>query len=205
MEMPPVIYVEFIEREAGIPREIFRYIGDQSASWVQAEQDRYIGQLGRTMRLWPHPAYLTLFRIDGLHRIDDWERYFRSDAYHNNYRSFAMQRSLRMLRDGCYDELVPTEQIGDGIYYLEYFHPPIDGADGAMVDHYRQRSEHHPDARLVLLLRRIGYLAPDPGGLVAWRFPTARAAESLLRERIADSKFRPTDAGLYRRFGEEIP
>jgi len=38
--MPPVIYVEFIEREAGIPREIFRYIGDQSGSWVQAARDR---------------------------------------------------------------------------------------------------------------------------------------------------------------------
>jgi hypothetical protein len=200
-----LIYVEFIERETGIPREIFRYIGDQSTSWVQADQDQYLGQLGRTMRLGPHPAYLTLFRVKGLHRIDEWESYFRSDAYHGNHRSFAMQRSLRMLRDGCYDELVPAEQIGDGVYYLEYFQPPEEGSDEAITDHFRRRTQRHPEARLALLLRRIGQLAPQPGGIAAWRFSTTAIAEPMLREPATGAQFRPVEAGLYRRFGEEIP
>lgn len=200
-----MIYVEFIEREAAIPREIFRYIGDQSSSWVQADQDQYLGQLGRTMRLGPHPAYLTLFRVKGLFRIDEWESYFRSDAYSKNFRSFAMQRSLRMVRDGCYDELVPTDQIGDGVYYLEYFRPPDESADASVAQHFRRRTDRHREAHLAMLLRRIGQLAPDPGGIVAWRFPSSASAEPMLRDRPSDPEFRPIDAGLYRRFGEEIP
>ena len=200
-----MIYVEFIDREAAIPREIFRYIADQSASWVQADQDQYLGQLGRTMRLGPHPAYLTLFRVKGLFRIDEWESYFRSDAYGKNFRSFAMQRSLRMVRDGCYDELVPTDQIGDGIYYLEYFRPPDESTDAAVLEHFQHRTARHPEAHLALLLRRIGQLAPNPGGIVAWRFASSAVAEPMLRERPAASGLRAIDAGLYRRFGEETP
>jgi hypothetical protein len=199
-----MIYVEFIEREAAIPREIFRYLADQSASWVQADQDQYLGQLGRTMRLGPHPAYLTLFRVKGLFRIDEWESYFRSEAYSKNLRSFAMQRSLRMARDGCYDELIPTEQIADGIYYLEYFTPPDDSAHEAVADHFQERTRRHPEGQLALLLQRIGRLAPDPGGIVAWRFSSSATAEPMLRDCYVDNAFRVIDAGFYRRFGEEI-
>ena len=124
-----MIYVEFISREPGIPREIFRYIGDQSASWVQGDRDQFLGQLGRTMRIGPHPAYLTIFRVSGLARLQEWEDYFHSNEYHSNLRSFAMQRSLQMVRDGCYDEIIPTRQIGEGLYVLEFF-----GSDDAVAN-----------------------------------------------------------------------
>src|SRR6266540_373736 len=169
-----MIYVEFISREPAIPREIFRYVADQSTSWVEAHRDQYLGQLGRTMRIGPHPAYLTIFRVDGLARLQEWEDYFLSDAYHTNLRSFAMQRSLQMVRDGCYDELVPTEPIGEGLYVLEFFSAADKTSNSDIANEFALRTEGHREARLVMLLRRIGLLGPDPGGMAGWRLDSAR-------------------------------
>jgi hypothetical protein len=200
-----MIYVEFISREPGIPREIFRYIGDQSTSWVQADRDQFLGQLGRTMRIGPHPAYMTIFRVSGLERLQEWEDYFLSDQYFSNLRSFAMQRSLQMVRDGCYDELVPTEQIGDGLYFLEFFGADDDISNSSIEAEFAQRSERHSDARLVMLLRRIDLLGPDPGGIAGWRLNSARDLESFIRTPLRMQSVNRRDAGLYRRFGKEIP
>lgn len=200
-----MIYLEFISRESGIPREIFRYIGDQSTSWVQADRDQFLGQLGRTMRIGPHPAYLTIFRVDGLARLEEWEDYFLSDNYPSNLRSFAMQRSLQMVRDGCYDELIPTEQIGDGLYVLEFFAADDDISNSDIENEFTQRKERHNEARLVMLLRRIGLLGPDPGGIAGWRLDSASDLESFIRAPVRMRNVNRREAGLYRKFGKEIP
>jgi hypothetical protein len=200
-----MIYLEFISREPGIPREIFRYIGDQSASWVQADRDQFLGQLGRTMRIGPHPAYLTIFRVDGLARLQEWEDYFLSDNYPSNLRSFAMQRSLQMVRDGCYDEIIPTEKIGDGLYVLEFFATDDDIRNSDIENEFTQRKERHNEARLVMLLRRIGLLGPDPGGIAGWRLDSAMDLESFIRAPVRMRNVNRSEAGLYRKFGKEIP
>lgn len=200
-----MIYLEFISRESGIPREIFRYIGDQSTSWVQSDRDQFLGQLGRTMRIGPHPAYLTIFRVDGLARLQEWEDYFLSDNYPSNLRSFAMQRSLQMVRDGCYDELIPTEQIGDGLYVLEFFAADDDIGNSDIENEFTQRKERHNEARLVMLLRRIGLLGPDPGGIAGWRLDSASDLESFIRAPVRMRNVNRREAGLYRKFGKEIP
>jgi hypothetical protein len=200
-----MIYVEFISREPGIPREIFRYIADQSSSWVQADRDQYLGQLGRTMRIGPHPAYLTIFRVRDLARLEEWEDYFHSDAYHLNLRSFAMQRSLQMVRDGCYDEIIPTEPIGDGLYVLEFFGAEESVRNEEIAEEFRQRKDGHSKARLVMLLRRIGLLGPDPGGIAGWRLDSARDLEPFVRAPAETRSVIRREAGLYRRFGRETP
>jgi hypothetical protein len=200
-----MIYVEFISREATIPREIFRYIGDQSTSWVGADRDQYLGQLGRTMRIGPHPAYLTIFRVDSLARLQEWEDYFLSDAYYANLRSFAMQRSLQMVRDGCYDELVPTEPVGEGLYVLEFFSAADETSNSDIANAFALRKEGHREARLVMLLRRIGLLGPDPGGIAGWRLDSARELEPFIRAPVRMQNVNRREAGLYRRFGKEIP
>jgi hypothetical protein len=200
-----MIYVEFISREPAIPREIFRYIGDQSVSWVQAERDQFLGQLGRTMRIGPHPAYLTIFRVSGLARLEEWEDYFRSNDYHSNLRSFAMQRSLQMVRDGCYDELVATEPVGDGLYVLEFFSADDAVSNSDIANDFTRRGETQTEARLVMLLRRIGLLGPNPGGIAGWRLDGARDLETFVRAPARMENARRREAGLYRKFGTEIP
>jgi hypothetical protein len=200
-----MIYVEFISREPGIPREIFRYIGDQSTSWVQADRDQFLGQLGRTMRIGPHPAYLTIFRVEGLARLQEWEDYFLSDKYPSNLRSFAMQRSLQMVRDGCYDEIIPTEQIGDGLYFLEFFAAADDISNSEINHEFTQLKERHNEARLAMLLRRIDLLGPDPGGIAGWRLDSAKDLERFVRAPVRMRNVKRCEAGLYRRFGKEIP
>jgi hypothetical protein len=200
-----MIYIEFISREPGVAREVFRYLGDQSTSWVEAHRDEYLGQLGRTMRIGPHPAYLTIFRVDGLARLQEWEDYFLSDAYHANRRSFAMQRSLQMVRDGCYDELVPTEPISDGLYVLEFFSAADETSNSDVEREFGERQERHREARLAMLLRRIDLLGPDPGGIAGWRLDSARELEPFIRASHAMRAVIRHEAGLYRRFGTEIP
>jgi hypothetical protein len=51
-----VIYVEFIQRDRHMPIEIFRALGDQ-ASWTDPI-DALVLNVGRTLRLGPHPAYM---------------------------------------------------------------------------------------------------------------------------------------------------
>ncbi|HYM99434.1 MAG TPA: hypothetical protein VET25_06800 [Aestuariivirgaceae bacterium] len=172
---------------------------------MQADRDQFLGQLGRTMRIGPHPAYLTIFRVDGLARLQEWEDYFLSDNYPSNLRSFAMQRSLQMVRDGCYDELIPTEQIGDGLYVLEFFAADDDISNSDIENEFTQRKERHNEARLVMLLRRIGLLGPDPGGIAGWRLDSASDLESFIRAPVRMRNVNRREAGLYRKFGKEIP
>lgn len=200
-----MIYIEFIGREPGVPREVFRYIGDQSTSWVGADRDLYLGQLGRTMRIGPHPAYLTIFRVSGLARLQEWEDYFLSDAYHANLRSFAMQRSLQMVRDGCYDELVATEAVGEGLYVLEFFSADEEASNDSIAREFAERAKRQDNARLVMLLRRIGLLAPDPGGIAGWRLTSANELDAFVRAPARVHHVALREAGLYRRFGREIP
>lgn len=196
-----MIYIEFISREPTVPREIFRYIADQSTSWVQSDRDLYIGQLGRTMRIGPHPPYMTFFRVSGLPRLQEWEEYFLSDEYYHNHRSFAMQRSLQMVRDGCYDEIVETQKIAAGLYYLEFFVP--EGNHSHIEACFRNRT-NGTGGELVMLLCRIGLLAPRPGGIAGIRFDDHDSLEKFVRAAPREDNIEVEDAGLYRRFGSEI-
>ena len=55
------------------------------------------------------------------------------------------------------------------------------------------------------MLRRIGHLGPAHiGDPVVWTFPGYAAAEGIFREIHPDGPMRPVQAGVYRRFGEEI-
>ena len=197
-----MLYVEFISRDPGIPREIFRYIADQSTSWVGADKDLYLGQLARTMRIGPHPAYMTFFRVSGLSRLQEWEDYFLSNDYHLNYRSFAMQRSLQMVRDGCYDELVEAAKIREGLYYLEFF--DAGGCDNADIEAFFANRTKEAGGQLSLLARRIGMLAPPPGGIAGVRVEDHQQLEKFVRAvPNQSSPIKIHEAGLYRSFGME--
>jgi len=199
-----VIYVEYIERDRHVPVELFRLLGDQSQSWVEADTDRMILQLGRTLRFGPDPTYLAFWRIKGLERLDDWETYFSSPAWHDNRRSQAMHRAIHIERAGLYDELSDPVEPGQGLHAVEFINAPHSTTDGALRKHYAERATRHKVGSLDLLLRRVGVLGPDPAHLAVWTFPSYVAMGDFLREDPGGPGIEIASIGLYRRLGDEV-
>lgn len=198
-----MIYLEYIERDRHVPIEAFRHMGDQSRSWVEPDADRMILQLGRTLRFGPMPSYLAFWKIAGLERLDAWEDYFGSPAWHDNTRSQAMHRTIHIQRAGLYDELVEAEGFGEGVHVVEYFDADEATSDSALAETFARRRERHGGV-LELVLRRIGVWGPDPAHLAVWTFPAYAAMDGLLRDPVLAPGLRVATGGIYRRLGREI-
>lgn len=198
-----MIYLEYIERDRHVPIEAFRHMADQSQSWIEPDADRMILQLGRTLRFGPMPSYLAFWKIAGLERLDAWESYFGSPAWHDNGRSQAMHRTIHIQRAGLYDELVENEAFGEGVHVVEFFDADDGLDDTALSAAFRQRAGLH-GGTLELLLRRIGVWGPDPAHLAVWTFPNYAAMDGLLRQPQVATGLRVATGGIYRRLGQEI-
>ena len=197
-----MIYIEFVDRDRHIPMDIFRVYADQ-ASWTDPE-DGLVGLFGRTMRIGPYPAYLAFWKCKGMARMDEWEAYFRSDAFLDHEHEHATFQAIHLARGGCYDVLVEGPSPGkDTLFCVEYFGAPSGIGDGTVVDRFRER-EAHTGATLHFLLRRIGRLGPDPGCLAVWGFADYVAMEPFQRAVDDNDPFRPTETGVYRWFGRDI-
>ena len=197
-----MIYIEYIERDRFMPIEIFHELGDQRA-WKDPK-DEGVGILGRSMRLGADPAYMSLCRYFEDGRIDEWEDYFVSDPGLRDLRLNAKQKAVHKVAGGCYDEVIGRARLDEGLYFVEFFSAG-DGHDrDAVKAHFAKRAEGHVGGELCFVLRRIGLLGPDPGDLALWRFPSHAALEAIARERHGYAPFRPTRAGVYRTFGQEI-
>jgi hypothetical protein len=193
-----MIYIEFIEREAGTPIEVFRHLGNQQSAWSEVSTDRMILQLGRTLRLGPRPSYLCLWEIPDIGRLDAWEEYFHSSAAAENRRSQAMHRAISIQRAGLYDVLWHAETLDASLYLILYCE--VDGAaDEALVKAYRKIDT----CTQLLLLRRIGKAGPNPPVLAIWGGPTYVALEPLIRDGHRQA-WSVVDLGIYRPFGTEI-
>ena len=199
-----MIYVEYIERDRHVPIEIFRHMGDQSQSWVEPDADQMILQLGRTLRFGPDPTYLAFWRIAGLERLDDWERYFSSPAWHDNTRSQAMHRAIHIQHAGLYDELTDPVDAGDGLHAVEFINAPHSTTDAILHDHYVARAAHHSEGVLNLLLRRVGVVGPEPAHLAVWTFPSYVAMDDFMRRDPDGPGINVVSLGIYRRLGDEI-
>lgn len=197
-------YVEFIQRDRSMPVDIFRTLADQASSWVDPDADRMVLQLGRTMRLGPHPSYLALWRIAGIERLDAWESYFGTDSYRaGNPRSHAMHRAIDIARAGLYDAAVEAGTTREGLHVVEYVDAARPGP--ALGDWYRARAGAWPAARLAYVLTRVGLLGPDPSHLAIWSFADYAASEAFVRTAPGDDgDIRVVHAGVYRWLGEEV-
>jgi hypothetical protein len=198
-----MLYVEFIDRDRFVPLEVFRYLADQGASWAEGQVDQMILQLGRTLRLGPTPGYLAFWRIPTIARADAWEAYFASDAASRNRRGGAMHRAIHIQRAGLYDELVAEPVAGEGYWYVEFFDAAPDLEDAAVVAPFADRRRAHAEARLCLVLRRLGFLGPDPAHLAVWEFPSYESMEAMARAAPLTRGVQIKTAGIYRRLGEE--
>ena len=199
-----MFYIEYIERDRFMPVDIFRFLGDQGSSWVEGAVDAMVLQLGRTMRLGPQPSYLAFWKIQGLHRLDDWEAYFSSDAWPRNRRSTAMHQAIHIQRGGLYDVVIEGPAAADGVHYVEYFEANAALSNDDVASHFQAREARHPGGRLNYVVRRIGLLGPDPADLAVWTFASYAEMERIVRERHESPAVRVVTTGVYRKLGDEI-
>ncbi len=198
-----MIYVEVFERDRFIPLEIFRFMGDH-AGWSDPD-DNLFANLARTMRIGPLPPNMAFWQCKGLERLDEWEAFFRSDEGMRDVHEQASLKTLHLKHAGCYDVIVEGPKPGGGLHYVEFLDPGPELADEAMAEHFTRRAEAHAHGVLNIVVRRIGLLGPRHiGDMAVWTFASYAAAEPIFRERHAEGPLRPVQAGVYRRFGEEI-
>jgi hypothetical protein len=197
-----MMYIEYIERDRTMPVEIFRYLGNQESAWTEGSVDKMVLQLGRTMRLGPHPSYLALWDIPDLKRLDDWEDYFHSPAAGQNRRSQAMHRAIHIQRAGVYDVLADHQLPVHSIFVVEYYQPQGVSAEDALAA-LQRRAKKHSEVSIVYILMRIGALGPDPPLLAIWNGPSYTAFEQLFRDEES-AGLRLETCGVYRKWGDEI-
>jgi hypothetical protein len=197
----PVIYAEYIEHDRFLPIQIFQHIGRQ-AGWSSTE-DAKIANLGRAERLAPGPSVICLWRHRGLARMDEWEASFRTAEAIRDPAFQATRLGLHFVEAGLYDEVVGGPALGDGLHVVEFFAPDATFSDAAIGDHFRARAGRHDAAKLDFVLRRVGTVGPDPGGLALWTCAGYAAAEPLLRERH-DHALAPLRTGLYWNFDDAL-
>jgi hypothetical protein len=197
-----MLYVEFIERDRHVPIEVFRTLGVQSA-WEDPD-DELLGQIGRTLRLGPHPAYMAFCRFNDFRRLDEWEAHFHSEKHARDKRMHAKHQAIHHFRAGCYDELTPARRLHGGLYHVEFFSSAPTADEGHLKGYFVDRQKRHADADLSMILRRIGLLAPDPGGMAIWSVDNYLAVEAIARDVGGSADVLPSMAGVYRDFAEEI-
>jgi hypothetical protein len=99
--------------------------------------------------------------------------------------------------------IVGDGPLPGGLHLIEFF--DAQGASTAEIrDYFQSRVAKAAPGKLLYLINRIGFLAPDPGGMAVWNFADYVAAEAFIRKAPPPGPVRFTQAGLYRNFGEEI-
>jgi len=199
-------YIEYISRRPGVSLEHFHTLMAMGqGGWASGyDDDVLLLMLGRTWRIGPEPEYMCVWYTEaqGLNRIDEWERAFRTgeaDKFH-----VPFQLAARIDRAGCYDALIQPVRTGNERFFAEFFDFDAPAGRDDVRSEYARRAERSDGVELVLLLDRIGELGPDPRGLAMWALPAWSALEGVARELgSAAGPVRPVTAGLYSTLGQE--
>jgi hypothetical protein len=182
-----MMYVEFIKKDDFVPRETFVALGGQSA-W-RDPNDQLLGQISRVFGIGPLPDHIAFCRFNSFKRLDEWEDHFRSANHRADKRMHAKHKAIKHWRAACYDELMPANKPLDSKRYLVEF---LQAPDTMAL-------KTQTGASLEFVLKRIGRLAPDPGGLIVWSLPDA-SDDRLLFESYGSHV---SAAGLYGNFNPE--
>ncbi len=197
-----MIYAEYIEHDRNLPIDIFEHFGRQN-SWI-SDIDVKIANLGRAERIAPEPSVICLWRHPGMARMDEWEAGFRTDEARRDPVFQATRLAIHFKRGGLYDEIIGGASLDKGLHYVEFFAGGEEHGDEQIRDNFANRARRYSEGKLDYVLRRVGLLGPDPGGLAIWTFAGYAAAEPIVRERHGSNPLRPLQAGLYYNFEEAI-
>jgi len=198
-----MIYIEFVSRRPGVALEDFHKAwNDGQEGWGgDYEEDLLVWSGARTWRLGPEPEYLAVWYVPhaGFDRLDDWDRIFKSgdaDPFEDPFHAAA-----RIDFGGCYESLIEPTKVKGKRYYVELFRP--NGPDEDIVDHYEKRAAGGSH-ELLVLARRIGKLAPEPGGLAVWGMDAFADLQGVAE--ALDGVSQPVElvaAGVYADVGQE--
>jgi hypothetical protein len=198
-----MIYIEFCSRKPDASLEAFHEAWHNGQEgWGGSFDDLLAWSGARTWRLGPEPEYLAVWdvRDAGLSRLDDWDRIFKggeADSFEDPFAAVA-----RIDFGGWYEGLIESTRVRGKRYYAEYFRPT--GPDDEIRSLYRDRDAKHDDLDLIVLVRRVGKLAPDPGGLAVWSAETFAEMQHIVTD--LDGVDHPVElvmAGVYADVGEE--
>lgn len=194
-----MILAEYIARDRNVSWELFRHHGRQD--WV-SDQDVMVANLGRTMKIGPQPHYMCWWKITSIARMDEWEDYFRTSEGRHYAATSPVPRALDFYQAGLYDEIIGDGKVPDGLHLVEFF-----TADDASPDEVRDcfQQRFGGSGKLTYVIKRLGLMAPDPGGIALWTFDSYRTAEGFLRAKAPSGPVQICSAGLYRNFGDDIP
>jgi hypothetical protein len=100
-----VYYIEFVEPKQNVPQQQFQEVVKASNErWAAAHpDDELVLLIGRTWRLGPRPAYLTIWRIKDASTLTRWTREFQEPEIMGNHLQF---RDVATIVDaGLYEDL----------------------------------------------------------------------------------------------------
>lgn len=193
-----LMFVEYIARPHGVPMEIFHRHARQD--WPAAE-DVVVANLARMNKLGSEPHYMCWWGIGSLARIDEWHAYYTSEDGRRHLAESQDAKVLEFQRHGIFDVIIGEGPLEKGLHVVEFFEsgerPTEEIARG-----FAERSASAGSGRLDYVLARLALLAPDPGGIALWTFPSLAAAEPFLRA-SRPTQLRITAQGIYRPMGEE--
>lgn len=74
-------YIEFVERNAGVPQKRFQEVIRMSNERWQREhpEDELVLMIGRTWRMGPRPGYMVIWRIKDFTTFNRWSAEFATD------------------------------------------------------------------------------------------------------------------------------
>jgi hypothetical protein len=202
-----MVYMEYISRRPGIELADFHTtFKSVQEGWESSfSEDQLILNAARTWRLGPEPEYFTVWFLPhaSFERVDEWEKIFGARSSVNYGFNSPLRRVARMDRAGCYEPLIPPHRARSGIYYAEMFRPVK--PDAEIRSFFENRARTHKRFTLNVLLRRLGRLAPDPGGLAIWTLPDFACLSEIAQELAGENELlEHVDSGLYVDVGKEV-
>lgn len=199
-----MIYVEEIRRDRSVALEVFRHHARQD--WT-SDRDVMVANLARTMKMGPEPHQMCWWRIPGMARLDEWEAHLRSPEGRLYLAESPVAKVMEFRRCGLYDVGFGEGSLPSGLHLVGFF--ADDGRGGGpeeLGERFAARARAAaPAGALRYVLRRVGLLAPDPGGIAVWTFASYAQAEPFARALPAPEGCRVMAAGFYRNFGEDVP
>lgn len=194
-----LMFVEYISRPHGIPIDLFHSHARQD--WP-ASEDIVVANLARMNKLGPKPHYMCWWRIRSLARVDDWQAYYTSEAGRAHLAESGAAKVLDFQQHGLFDIVHGSGVVGNGLHIAEFFSAD-DRTSAELADAFKARAASAAPGGLTYVLKRLGLLAPDPGGIALWTFPSLAAAEPFLRAPLPRDGMTISARGVYRPMGEE--
>ena len=194
-----LMFVEYIARPHGVPIELFHKHARQD--WP-ASEDGVVANLARMNKLGPKPHYMCWWAIKSLARIDEWHAYYNSVAGRSHLAKSDDAKVLDFQRHGVFDIVLCGGVVGGGLHFAEFFNAE-DLSSAELAEAFQARAASASPGHLAYVLKRLGLIAPDPGGIALWTFPSLAAAEPFLRAPLPKGDFTISARGVYRPMGEE--